>query len=352
MKISGLFEKCRDKPPKEWSNIIKSTGEKKTGIYSHVIRLLNNERKAEIWFESLKNRVESELKNIKKKNELNTGDTIGNYRIIRKINDGGMAGIYQAERIQNQGKTSVAIKIMTTSGSNCRMKHKFINEQQILLRLNHPNIGKIYDKGISSEGGHYTVLEYIEGLPIDSYCERNNLDLYSRLKLFLQVCDAVQIAHENSIIHNDIKPGNILVKNDNQVKLIDFGISEIREKREPGDLKKTGFSGTIGYASPEQLEGKQPSAASDIYQMGKVLYKIVCGISNESFPHLKNESESGAGILVFAKLIKEKYDISPSLTTIKILLTTINKAMSLNADYRYHTPDSFKSKINTLLNSF
>src|SRR5450432_222627 len=209
------------------------------------------------------------------------GRRVGQYEIIRKLGDGGMGAVYLAARADDQYQKQVAIKLIKFGFDNQFIVNRFLSERQILASLDHPNIARLLDGGTSEDGTPYLVMEYIEGAPIDEYCEGRRLSISDRLKLFSAVCGAVQFAHSNLIIHRDLKPGNILVTNDGIPKLLDFGIAKLLN---PGSSAQ-GYTEastavrlmTPEYASPEQARGANVSTATDVYSLGVVLYELLTG---------------------------------------------------------------------------
>ncbi len=206
------------------------------------------------------------------------GQKIGPYRLVSELGLGGMGAVYLAERDDDRFNQRVAIKLLKREFNVDRLRRSFKREIAILAKLSHPNIATIYDTGTTDDGIPYIVMEYIEGLPIDRFCDDRNLDLIERLKLFNKTCEAVGYAHQHLIVHRDIKPSNILVTADGVPKLLDFGISK------PLDTEDSiGFGTTIigamtpEYASPEQIDGGRITTATDIYSLGIVLFKLLTG---------------------------------------------------------------------------
>jgi serine/threonine protein kinase/Tfp pilus assembly protein PilF len=212
------------------------------------------------------------------------GREVGAYRILHEIGSGGMGKVFLAERTTGQFQQQVALKLMKHGLDSEAALKRFRSEVQIMARLQHPNIARLYDGGINEDGLSYFTMEYIEGVPIDIYCDENQLPVRERLKLFQIVCSAVQYAHRNLIIHRDIKPGNILVAGKGVVKLLDFGIAkalsadDLSEHPEFRGLTKTGmFVLTPEYAAPEQSRGDPVTTATDVYSLGMVLYELLAG---------------------------------------------------------------------------
>jgi serine/threonine protein kinase len=208
-----------------------------------------------------------------------TGTRIGPYRILREIGRGGMGAVYLAERDDEHYRQQVAIKLIKPGLGGDVIRRRFRNEMQILAELNHSNIARLFDAGETVDGLPYLVMEYVEGSPINLYCEEHQLSIEQRLKLFSTVCAAVQYAHQHLVIHRDIKPGNILVTSDGLPKLVDFGIAKLLEHGTfASDLTATAMSFmTPQYASPEQMRGESVSTATDVYSLGVVLYELLSG---------------------------------------------------------------------------
>ena len=209
------------------------------------------------------------------------GSRIGAYKIVREIGHGGMGTVYLGERDDKQYRQQVAIKLINPGLGGETIRRRFRNEMQILADLNHPNIARLFDGGQTPDGVPYLVMEYVEGSPINHYCNDRNLSTEQRLKLFCTVCDAVQYAHQHLVIHRDIKPGNILVTSEGLPKLVDFGIAKLLDngKSIPDATATVMPFMTPQYASPEQVYGLSATTATDIYSLGVVLYELLTGRS-------------------------------------------------------------------------
>lgn len=205
---------------------------------------------------------------------------LGVYEIQKELGRGGMGAVYLAARADDVYRKQVAIKIVLRDRENAAVLDRFRRERQILANLDHPNIAALLDGGATEDGLPYLVMEYVEGEPIDSYCDERRLRTADRLRLFLTVCSAVQHAHRNLVIHRDLKPSNILVKPDGTVKLLDFGIAKLVSQQPGQTLEKTATALrmlTPEYSSPEQIRGDVVTTATDVYQLGIVLYQLVTG---------------------------------------------------------------------------
>jgi eukaryotic-like serine/threonine-protein kinase len=208
------------------------------------------------------------------------GRQIGAYHILGEAGSGGMGTVYVAERNDDQYRKRVALKIVRRSIDCAHAIRRFIEERQILASMEHPDIARLLDGGVTDSGLPYFVMEYVQGTPIDRYCDERRLNVPDRLGLFCRICDAVQYAHRNLVVHRDIKPSNILVTADGDVKLLDFGIAQLlRPETEAAHPVTMLRPMTPEYASPEQVRGAMTSTASDVYSLGVLLYRLLTGKS-------------------------------------------------------------------------
>jgi eukaryotic-like serine/threonine-protein kinase len=199
---------------------------------------------------------------------------IGQYRLVREIGAGGIGAIYLAERVVDGVTLRSAIKILAPHAVDPSFTERFHREQQNLAALDHPNITRLLDAGWNENGQPYLVMEYVEGMHLDEYCDAHELGIEARLRYFLQICDAVSNAHRNLIVHLDLKPSNVLVSTAGAVKLLDFGTSKLI--RIDGSPTST-IMATPAYASPEQLLNEPVSTASDVYGLGAILFVLLTG---------------------------------------------------------------------------
>lgn len=209
------------------------------------------------------------------------GEQIGPFVIEKTIGAGGMGSVYLAHRVEGGFDQTVALKLIKFGVGSEQAIRRFESERNILARLQHPNIARLVDGGLTREDHPWFAMEYVEGKDLLSFCNRLNLSVQKRLALFLDVIEAVQYAHKNLVVHRDLKPGNTMVTGDDDkplVKLLDFGISQIMDESEADQAGIKAM--TRAYASPEQLKGESTSTATDIYSLGVILYQLI----SESHP--------------------------------------------------------------------
>lgn len=212
------------------------------------------------------------------------GSSVGPYRIERRIASGGMGTVYLASRADAQFTQQVAVKVVKRGMDSEELVRRFRRERQTLAALNHPNIARLFDGGVTQDGRPYLVMEYVDGVPLDRYCEQHPLGTEARLRLFLRICDAVSYAHRNLVVHRDIKPTNILIATDGVPKLLDFGIATVLEAGGTRDVTSANEQRlTPEYASPEQVEGGPVTTSTDVYSLGIVLFELLTGSRPYSF---------------------------------------------------------------------
>jgi eukaryotic-like serine/threonine-protein kinase len=217
---------------------------------------------------------------------------IGPYKLERLLGEGGMGQVWLARRADGLYQRRVALKLLRPGLADPNLRQRFNRERQILARLGHPHIARLLDAGISVDNQPYLALEYVEGEAITDWCRGRDLDTENRLKLFLQVCEAVSHAHANLIVHRDLKPSNILVTPLDEVRLLDFGIAKLLDGPEPGrDHTRTEVRAfTLHYAAPEQIRGEPVTTMTDVYSLGVVLYELLA----ETKPYRLNRQTDAA----------------------------------------------------------
>ena len=208
------------------------------------------------------------------------GETIGGYELLEWLGHGGTGVVYKARRVRGPAEQVVAIKLLRWPDAPAATARRLEEEQRILARLEHPDIARLIDGGISPDGAPFLVTEYVDGTPLDGYCEQRPLTLEQRLDLFRCIARTVDFAHRNLIVHRDLKPGNILVDADGRPRVLDFGIAKLIAPREAGGegLSETGMAMlTPSYAAPEQITNNPITTATDTYALGLLLFEMLTG---------------------------------------------------------------------------
>ena len=230
-----------------------------------------------------------------------TGQRLGAWEIVRAVGAGGMGEVFEARRADGQYDGRAAVKLLKRGMDSAAVLQRFAQERQALARLSHPHIARLLDAGASDDGLPYFVLEYVDGRPIDEAVR--GLALERRLQLFLQLADAVVHAHRNLLVHRDLKPGNVLVDGEGQVKLLDFGIAKALDPIEAYAAGGSGHTTVAGqrpftphYASPEQVRGEPVSTATDIYSLGVLLYQMLTG-TRPTGRHATTPAEAARSVL-------------------------------------------------------
>ena len=275
LRIEELFYAAMELPPADRSAFLDQACAGDASLRNEVQSLLDASDKT---LSFLEKPVQEAARSMDADNVIE-GRQVGAYRLLRVLGEGGMGRVYLASRADDLYHQQVAIKLMHAGFAQTqRMLLRFGAERQILANLNHPNIARLLDGGVH-EGVPYLVMEYVDGAPIDQYCRANKLGTEARLRLFSSVCDAVEYAHKNLVVHRDIKPGNILVTADGSPKLLDFGIAKLLapDCSEALQTRTTERMMTPEYASPEQVRGENITTSTDVYALGVLLYELLSG---------------------------------------------------------------------------
>lgn len=268
-RVKSLVGDALERPEHERAGFISSAGEATTVVREAQSILAQSAERLEVCAENVNQAVKQESSLI--------GERIGAYRILRAIGRGGMGAVYLAERADGAFDKLVAIKILKRGTDTDEVLRRFRSERQILARLNHPNIAGLLDGGETDDGLPYFVMEYVNGIPITTYAREHKLTVADRLNLFRVVCSAVGYAHQNLVIHRDLKPNNVLVSDTGDVKLLDFGIAKLVDEAEFNVTLTLHRAMTPEYASPEQVKGQPVTTVSDVYSLGVLLYELLAG---------------------------------------------------------------------------
>lgn len=281
--IEQIFSEALECEPSEQAAFLAKACHRDTKLQHEIESLLDSYSQNENFLQApaFDLSVIDITKKVIEEDSLAIGKNIGSYRIERQIGCGGMGAVYLATRADGQFNKQVAIKLLRGVNETEEIVRRFHNERQILADLEHPFIARLIDGGTTENGTPYFVMEYVEGVPVDRYCDEQNLSLEERLELFRKICSAVEFAHQSSVIHRDIKPSNILVAENGEPKLLDFGIAKVLNSNQSvntNDTTATAFRVmTPNYASPEQIRGEKIGRATDIYSLGVLLYKLLTG---------------------------------------------------------------------------
>ncbi|CAN5639750.1 hypothetical protein BH20ACI4_BH20ACI4_27250 [soil metagenome] len=301
-KIKAIFNEAVELAPDEWEFVLNSQNGADAEILAEVRRLLAAEKRND-FAEPVANL--SHLWQEEKAEDF-IGRQIGSYKITKEIGRGGMGIVFEAVRKGEDFSQTAALKLLKRGMDSDAMLRRFRYERQILASLEHQNIARLLDGGMTDDGLQFFALEYVKGQPLDEYCDEKNLSVNERLRLFLQVCAAVSFAHSRLVVHRDLKPSNILVTAEGVVKLLDFGIAKILSPENNSENQTVTALGmmTPQYASPEQIKGEIVSTASDIYSLGVVLYELLTGAKAYDFPNNRPDE--------IAKIICEVEPVRPS----------------------------------------
>ena len=261
-RIEALFNAALERPAGEREALLAA--EPDAELRAQVLRLLARHTESDAVFTGA---LDAALRQSTPPRE-----HIGPYRLLRELGAGGMGTVYLAERTLGDTVQHVALKLIR-GFPTADARQRFARERSLLAGLNHPNIAGLLDGGDSVDGQPYLVMEYVEGRPLLEYCHKENLDIRARLRLFAQLCGAVQHAHQRLIVHRDIKPGNVLVREDGAPVLLDFGIGKLLDATQPETTATRVF--TPAYAAPEQRAGRAVTTASDIFSLGCVLFELL-----------------------------------------------------------------------------
>ena len=266
-KVKGILEDVLEIPAPERSAFLENSCNGDKDLLLDVESLLAHEADGEDPLEESAFTITAE-----EIPDNSIGRDIGRYKIVGKLGSGGMGTVYHASRSDGEFRQDVALKLIKSGMGSDSILRRFKAERQILASLDHPNIARLIDGGTTDEGSPYFVMEYVKGATILEFARSNDLNLADRLDLFREVCSAVSFAHQNLVIHSDLKPTNILVNTEGIPKLLDFGIAKLVTIENSGETATQHFVFTPEYASPEQIRGERLSTATDIYSLGVILY--------------------------------------------------------------------------------
>jgi serine/threonine protein kinase/tetratricopeptide (TPR) repeat protein len=304
-QVEEIFHQALERPESERTSWLDFTCGDDAELRAEVGSLIESDRAAAGAFVGSK--IERAVMQLNEERQPTVeGRRLGPYRLLRELGRGGMGAVYLAARDDQQYESEVAIKLVRPGLDTDFILRRFRRERQILARLQHSNIARMFDGGTTEDGIPYLVMEYVKGSWITNYAAEYRLSVEARLRLFLPVCDAVEHAHRNFIIHRDLKPANILIDPTGAPKLLDFGVSKLlhSEQSDPSETQGVSMM-TPDYASPEQMLGEPVGVASDVYSLGAVLYELLTGVR----PHKIKKCTP----LALERAICQEETIAPSL---------------------------------------
>ena len=337
LRIQRVLDAALDAAPGEREALLDEACAGDAALRAEVTRLLDCCDQAPQFFQESAAELASPLLAQAEAADVPVGKQIGAYRILAEAGRGGMGTVYVAERSDDQYRKRVALKVVSRSVDRTHAVRRFIEERQILASMEHPDIARLLDGGVTDDGLPWFAMEYVEGTPIDRYCDERRLGVRDRLRLFCRICDAVQYAHRNLVIHRDLKPSNILVTAGGDVKLLDFGIARLL--RSESDAARTVtllHPLTPEYASPEQIRGEATTTATDVYSLGVLLYRLLTGRS----PYTTAD-ETGA--FAVARSVLETDPERPSIVAGREASAGVDAAMIAAA--RGTTPDRLRRRL-------
>ncbi|MEL6252174.1 MAG: serine/threonine-protein kinase [Bacteroidota bacterium] len=329
-QIGTYFDQISELKGKDRTDALMQVQEELPGIYEELLELLQEDDSPHTIFH---------MREVLDQEQDRVGQTVDRYKLLKLLGKGGMGEVYLAERSGEDFEQKVALKLVRSSLNKKELNRYFKEERQILAGLNHKHIAALYDGGLSEEGFPFFTMEFVEGVSLSEFARANKLSLKEKLELFLQVCSAVSYSHQKLLAHLDLKPGNILVNKEGEVKLLDFGIASLPDSRK--EEQKLRF--TPAYASPEQLYKKNPSGSSDIYSLGVILFELI----NGKLPRFTNEKGIDAWRKLDFELDKKNFPSMPA-----DLKEICWKALQEKLENRYSSVDLMISDIQAYLRGY
>lgn len=286
--LNSIIDQALELEPEKRLNFINTRDELSDDMRKEAIEFIKSIEKSDTFWDDLME-SSSELIDHIDENEIEINpdsdtsipEQIGPYKVMKKLASGGMGNVYLAKRTDGHLQITVALKLLRQECVDSHHIHQFNIERNVLGRLNHPNIARIYDGGITENGRPYLVMEYVEGTPVTEYCQTHQCSIGNKIMLFEQICEGVNLAHSNLIVHRDLKPDNIFISKNGSCKILDFGIAKMIQPEDTpantGDSNSHLKPFSICHAAPEQLSGGNIRTATDVYALGLLLYELLTG---------------------------------------------------------------------------
>jgi serine/threonine-protein kinase len=281
-RVERVLDMALESEPSQWPTVVAEACHGDDDVRREVESLLGRYATARSYLRSRPVAIAAALLAEARETSVSyEGRRFGAYRVVRELGRGGMSRVFLAERADGEFEQQVALKLLRPGLDSDIDLNRFKVERQILASLNHPNIARLLDGGVTSEGVPFLLMELVEGEPIDLYCDTRRLGVSQRLRLFIEMAGAVQSAHRSLVVHRDLKPSNIFVTKDGVVKLLDFGLAKLLEPGDAGAAAHATVSThrwmTPEYAAPEQILGRPITTSTDVYQLGVVLHRLLVG---------------------------------------------------------------------------
>jgi serine/threonine-protein kinase len=342
-RLEALFDQAIAATAPERSALLARLRADEPALCTRLEQLLNADAAAG----ALDVPLETAMGDILQSASFSPGTRVGQYRIVREVGRGGMGAVYLAERADGAYEQQIALKVVRASAVAGLLERRFLRERRILARLDHPHIARMLDAGVTEAGIPWLAMEFVKGEPITAWIASHNVPLADRLRLFLEVCAAVQFAHRNLVVHRDLKPGNILVDAEGRARLLDFGIARLLDDAAAEGVTRTEhLLLTPEYAAPEQIRGEPASTASDVFALGAVLYELLTGqkavrlASNDIAEILRaSEAEPIPPSRVADLPPARRAELRGDLDAI------VMKALSRDADRRYGSVETFATDL-------
>ncbi|MHC4414900.1 MAG: protein kinase domain-containing protein [Planctomycetota bacterium] len=345
-QVEAVFHEALERPPAERAAFLERACAGVAHVRREVERLLKLDDQEAGLLDSAPWKRESPEIQVTVDPLAQPGARLGRYRLLERIAVGGMGTVWLAERADEHFDQRVAVKLIKRGMDTDDILRRFRTERQVLAGLQHPRIARLLDGGATSDGRPYLVMEFIDGRPIDAYCDANALSLRQRIELFIKACRGVQVAHRNLVIHRDLKPSNIMVTEDGEPKLLDFGIAKLLSD-EGAAVTATGLRVmTPMYASPEQIRGDRITTASDVYGLGVVLYELIAGRSPYQ---LTTQARSEIERAVLLQEPSRPSTVAGRQTASGDLDTIVLKALSKEPEARYGSPEQLADDLQRYL---
>ncbi|WP_340104721.1 serine/threonine-protein kinase [Rhodohalobacter sp. 8-1] len=355
--LNTILDRALELPPGERIAFIENDPALSDEMRQEAISFLKSIHKSDTLWDKLIESSSELIDQINKEDRLPVAEDqspppqqIGPYKILEKLASGGMGTVYRADRTDGHLQITVAIKLLRRECIDSHHIHQFNIERNVLGKLNHPHIARIYDGGITETGRPYLVMEYVEGVPVTDYCRSRECSVEQKLMLFEQICEGVNFAHSNLVVHRDLKPDNIFVTSDGNCKILDFGIAKIIDPDGisiSSDEDAAGLNPfSIQHAAPEQLCGEAITTSTDVYALGLLLYELL----TTTFPFNLDGKSPREAIQIISNSTppRASYRAKDNSTTVRLrgdLDDILQEALRRNPAERYQSAGDLLSDI-------